>query len=217
MIAIRIADDADLLKFALTCKDFATAIVLEKSTVWRARFLDRYDHPLIEGPYEFRVAYQLREFVLKMFPSFAGKHAGRGRMALEVLRDMVLGKSFGFWFASCPLTWALDKDSSSCGYHHPSTIKHQPIADRRSPMQKHITIPTRPKVPIHETWIHSQVQRVLRTWKSFCHRPSMPTGQQGMADPMDSLQHCRFSSRIWCSTHGPILQPRYEPHVRTMI
>jgi hypothetical protein len=114
MIAIRIADNADLMKFALTCKDFATAIVLKKSTVWRARFLNRYDHPIIDSPYEFRVAYQLREFVLKMFPSFSGKDPARTKAALEVLRDMVLGKSFGFGFASSPLIQALDKASSSC-------------------------------------------------------------------------------------------------------
>lgn len=92
LIAIRIADDADLMNFALTCKDFATATVLEKSTVWRTRFLARYDHPIIEGPYEFRVAYQLRELVLRKFPSFASRCTARSRAALEVLRDMVLGK-----------------------------------------------------------------------------------------------------------------------------
>ena len=92
MIAIRIAEDVDLMNFALTCKDFATAIVLEKSTVWRTRFLARYDHPIIEGPSEFRVAYQLREMVLRKFPSFAGMGTARSRAALEVLRDMVLGE-----------------------------------------------------------------------------------------------------------------------------
>ena len=93
MIANRIADDVDLMNFALTCKDFALAIILEKSTVWRTRFLARYDHPIIEGPYEFRVAYQLRELVLRKFPSFADKGGSRTRVALEVLRDMVLGMS----------------------------------------------------------------------------------------------------------------------------
>jgi hypothetical protein len=90
-IAINIADDADLISFILSCKDFALAAILEKSTVWRRRFLARYDHPIIEGPYEFRVAYQLRELVLRKFPSFADGGGARGRVALEVLRDMVLG------------------------------------------------------------------------------------------------------------------------------
>lgn len=93
MIATDIEDDADLLSFMLTCKDFASAAMLEKSTVWRRRFLARYDHPIINGPYEFRVAYQLRELVLREFPSFAYPRGARGRVALEVLRDMVLGKS----------------------------------------------------------------------------------------------------------------------------
>ena len=93
MIAISIADDIDLMNFILTCKDFASAVVLEKSTVWRTRFLARYDHPIIESPYEFRIAYQLREMVLRKFPSFAAGGRARSRVALEVLRDMVLGMS----------------------------------------------------------------------------------------------------------------------------
>lgn len=93
MIAIRITDDADLMNFTMTCKDFAMATVLVKSTVWRNRFLARYDHPIIEGPYEFRFAYQLREMVLRKFPSFAKSRGPRGRLTLEVLRDMVLGMS----------------------------------------------------------------------------------------------------------------------------
>lgn len=91
MIAINIVDDVDLMNFVLTCKDFASAVVLEKSTVWRNRFLDRYDHPILEGPYEFRIAYQLREMVLRRFPSFAGRGRARSKVALEVLRDMALG------------------------------------------------------------------------------------------------------------------------------
>jgi len=122
MIAIRIADEADLLKFALTCKDFATAIVLEKSTVWRARFLNRYDHPIIEGPYEFRVAYQLREFVLKMFPSFAAKDPARARVALEVLRDMVLGKSFGLLLVRSFRLWKRILHHVNSMIHPPSSI-----------------------------------------------------------------------------------------------
>jgi hypothetical protein len=91
MIAFNIDNDVDLLSFVLTCKDFALAAVLDESTVWRARFLARYDYPIIDGPIEFRVAYQLREMVLRNFPSFADGGGARGRHALEVLRDMVLG------------------------------------------------------------------------------------------------------------------------------
>ena len=93
MIATNIGDDADLLSFILTCKDFALAAVLDKSTVWRNRFLARYDHPIIGGSCEFRAAYQLRELVLRKFPSFADGGGARVRIALEALRDMVLGKS----------------------------------------------------------------------------------------------------------------------------
>lgn len=92
MIATNIGDDADLLSFILTCKDFALAAVLEESTVWRNRFLARYDHPIIEEFCEFRAAYQLRELVLRKFPSFADGGGARAKIALEVLRDMVVGE-----------------------------------------------------------------------------------------------------------------------------
>lgn len=118
MIAIRIADDGDLMNFALSCKDFATATVLEKSTVWRVRFLARYDHPIIGSPYEFRVAYQLREFVLRRFPSFAGKDGVRSKVALEVLRDMVLGKSLTVQFVLCALSRALGNYCSLAEHYH---------------------------------------------------------------------------------------------------
>lgn len=91
MIVIHIDSDADLLNFVLACKDFAFAILPEGSTVWRTRFLNYYDHPIIQDPGEFRIAYQLREMVLRKFPSFADGAGARGQAALEVLRDMVLG------------------------------------------------------------------------------------------------------------------------------
>ena len=90
-IVINIANDTDLLNFILACKDFAFAILIQSSTVWRTRFLSSYDHPIIEDSDEFRIAYQLREMVLRKFPSFADGGGARGQAALEVLRDMVLG------------------------------------------------------------------------------------------------------------------------------
>ena len=96
MIAIYIADDADLLNFSLACKDFATAMVLSKSTIWRSKFLARYDFPIIEDAQEFRIAYQLREMVLRKFPSFKDGGARyrkcKSRFTMDVLTDMVLGK-----------------------------------------------------------------------------------------------------------------------------
>jgi hypothetical protein len=92
MIETFITCNTDLLSFALACTDFAAAILSEKSIVWRNRFLNNYDHPIIESPKEFRIAYQLREMVLQRFPSFALGDGAQGQAALEVLRDMALGK-----------------------------------------------------------------------------------------------------------------------------
>lgn len=92
MIATQASDNFDLQNFTLCCRDFAAPALSENSTVWRQRFLDRYDYPFVNAPQEFRFAYQLREMVLRKFPSFQDGGGPRGVVALEVLRDMVLGR-----------------------------------------------------------------------------------------------------------------------------
>lgn len=130
MIAINITDDADLLNFILACKDFASATILEKSTVWRTRFLARYDQPIIEGPYEFRVAYQLREMVLRKFPSFRDIGGAQTTVALEVLRDIVLGKSLtvteDYWGREFELTSTFIHQSNAKCYLTAETYNDLP-------------------------------------------------------------------------------------------
>lgn len=69
-----------------------TKLMPENSGIWRTRFLALYDIPFIEGPYEFCVGYRLRRFVLRNFPD-CGKGGLAVEVGMEVLRDMVLGKS----------------------------------------------------------------------------------------------------------------------------
>lgn len=91
--------DSDFHSLMLACTTFAKVLGSEKSEVWKARFLAKYDHPIVAGPFDFRVAYQLRRFVLRHFRTFEDGKDKRARVQLEVLRDMVLGMCT--WFSSC--------------------------------------------------------------------------------------------------------------------
>lgn len=91
-IAFFIVRDVDLRSFALTCKDFACAVMWEGTSVWRMKFLARYDYPLIGQQLQFRDAFRIRELTLEKFPLFNGNFDKRARLAMGVLKDMVLGK-----------------------------------------------------------------------------------------------------------------------------
>ena len=92
-VAAYLPDD-QLFVMALLSKTLATAILPENSGVWKAHFLSHYDYPHITGPYDFRVAYQLRRLVLRNFIGF-GMDTNMAKVQLEILRDMVLGRKMG--------------------------------------------------------------------------------------------------------------------------
>ena len=62
----------------------------ENSSVWKNRFLCKYDFPIVEGPYEFRIAYQLRAVVLPWFCDLGLEKTKNAKILLAVLKDMVL-------------------------------------------------------------------------------------------------------------------------------
>lgn len=62
----------------------------ENSGVWKTRFLRKYDHPIVEGPYEFRIAYQLRAVILPWFCDLGFEKRKNAELLLDVLKDMVL-------------------------------------------------------------------------------------------------------------------------------
>ena len=82
--------DSDLHALTQASKKMAVKLMSEKSGIWKARFLSFYDYPLVESPYEFRVAYQLRRFVLRKFVGCDGRNA-QAQICLEVIQDMLLG------------------------------------------------------------------------------------------------------------------------------
>ena len=101
----------------------------ENSGIWKARFLYRYDSPFIAEYREFCNAYQLRRFVLRKFVGFESGGV-KGRLGLEVLRDMVIGM---FFLGFSVILWALPASFItrhslpnlrvfSCGLTNPSLV-----------------------------------------------------------------------------------------------
>ena len=58
--------------------------------MWKARFLQKYDYPIIKGPYEFRIAYQLRAVTLPRFGDLGFETKDKAKILLTILKDMVL-------------------------------------------------------------------------------------------------------------------------------
>ena len=74
----------------MTCHTFARQLQPENSSVWKTRFLRKYDYPIIEGPFDFRIAYQLRAVLLPRFGELGFDKRANTRILLDTLKDMVL-------------------------------------------------------------------------------------------------------------------------------
>lgn len=74
----------------MTCHTFARQLQPENSSVWKERFLQKYDYPIIKGPYEFRIAYQLRAIALPRFGDLGFETRNNAKVLLKILKDMVL-------------------------------------------------------------------------------------------------------------------------------
>lgn len=92
-------NDTDLCAFRKVCKTTHAAV---DDHFWRMRFLKGFEKPhaasKIRENVDFRVEYQKRRDILVHVPRFVeqGNNA-RERLALEVLRELILGE----YFLSC--------------------------------------------------------------------------------------------------------------------
>ena len=85
-------DDHDLFNLSCSCLFFANALIPKESAIWKARFLEKYDHPDVVVQTDYSAAYRLRRFVLRSFVAFTNPDDPRLIVQLEVLRDMIIGK-----------------------------------------------------------------------------------------------------------------------------
>lgn len=90
-VAVYLAD-SDLYCLCLAGKELCVKLMPENSGIWKTRFLSLYDFPTIQGHYDFCSGYQLRRFVLRNFAD-CGNGGQKAEIGMEVLRDMVLGRS----------------------------------------------------------------------------------------------------------------------------
>jgi hypothetical protein len=90
-VAVYLAD-SDLYCLCLAGKELCVKLMPENSGIWKTRFLSLYDFPTIQGHYDFCSGYQLRRFVLRNFAD-CGSGGQKAEIGMEVLRDMVLGRS----------------------------------------------------------------------------------------------------------------------------
>ena len=86
--------DTDLANLQLVSRKIAYNVTPDDSSIWKARFLTFYDHPIIQDPLEFSLAYKLRRLVLRddNFVNFRNAEDKRLNVQLEVIKDMILGE-----------------------------------------------------------------------------------------------------------------------------
>lgn len=92
MIAMLVPNDSDLCRMARTCRYFAQVINPPNSGVWRARFLDKYDHPPPDkSSEEVRIEYKVRSIILAQTPSFQTEEGMIEKLWLSVLTTLFVG------------------------------------------------------------------------------------------------------------------------------
>jgi hypothetical protein len=93
-IASLAATDLDMTRLSIASSTLSSALVSNKTDIWRRRFLVRYDYPsLLHHEDEFAFAYKIRRFVLRKFDILALSNASteKAEHQLLVINDMILG------------------------------------------------------------------------------------------------------------------------------
>lgn len=93
-LAACVLSDQDLAALTLSCRKLAHTHSPKDAAAWKARFLAKYDHPVIDNQHDFFYAYKIRRMVLHNFVDFGDGQDPRLTIQLEVVKDIVLGQSF---------------------------------------------------------------------------------------------------------------------------
>ncbi|KPI45843.1 uncharacterized protein AB675_428 [Cyphellophora attinorum] len=83
-------NDLDLVNLSAASNRFSETIHPQNSSVWSSRFLNKFDHPLIDNTNQFCAAYKERSLVLESFINFKDGTDPRLEPQLTILLDMVL-------------------------------------------------------------------------------------------------------------------------------
>ncbi|KAG5304005.1 hypothetical protein I7I50_10951 [Histoplasma capsulatum G186AR] len=115
MIAMLVPNDSDLCRMARTCRYFAQVIIPPNSGVWRARFLDKYDHPPPDkSSEEVRIEYKVRSIILAQTPSFQTEEGMKEKLWLSVLTTLLV---------ESPYTWPHQQVHDKCVSRNHARIK----------------------------------------------------------------------------------------------
>ncbi|EEH08684.1 conserved hypothetical protein [Histoplasma capsulatum G186AR] len=110
-----VPNDSDLCRMARTCRYFAQVIIPPNSGVWRARFLDKYDHPPPDkSSEEVRIEYKVRSIILAQTPSFQTEEGMKEKLWLSVLTTLLV---------ESPYTWPHQQVHDKCVSRNHARIK----------------------------------------------------------------------------------------------
>ena len=85
-------NDQDLNALALSSpRVLAVRLLPENAGQWKERFLSLYDEPILEGPYEYCLAYRHRRYVMRKFRGCGGGDQ-KALEGMQVIRDMIIGQ-----------------------------------------------------------------------------------------------------------------------------
>lgn len=88
-IASLLPTDRDVTNLSLACKEIGLRVLAPDSTIWRARFGDKYDIPKGRSAHELRLEYQTRAIVLLQRIDFKQAENEQQYIWLEVIQTMI--------------------------------------------------------------------------------------------------------------------------------
>ena len=96
-ITFYIEADQDICAFREVCKITRDAVDGDNFSFWRRRFLSVFEQPFgYEDNKSYRDGYQKRRQMLKLGAEFKRGHTRPEKDCLEILKDLILGKSMLF-------------------------------------------------------------------------------------------------------------------------
>ncbi|GAE00271.1 hypothetical protein ACLA_045390, partial [Paecilomyces variotii No. 5] len=85
-IAFLLEDDGDLINLSLTCAWMKTALLSDKSSIWRRRFEEKYDLPQGKSSAQIKLEYQTRSIILSQTVSFKDGEGDQQKLWLDVIQ-----------------------------------------------------------------------------------------------------------------------------------
>jgi len=86
------SSDKDLVNFAMVCRSTRNAIIHCKSSVWRERFLKRYEMVPGYSALELRKEYQERQMTLRIDTEVVAGKSDEEHEVVNLLKKLIIGR-----------------------------------------------------------------------------------------------------------------------------